>query len=37
MQVIKKSSREYSSEKMTALLLQIIKERYDTNNIGFFD
>jgi len=26
----------YGSEKMTALLLQIIKERYDTNNIGFF-
>jgi hypothetical protein len=26
----------YRSDKMTSLLLQIIKKRYNTNNIGFF-
>ena len=29
-------SVSYSSDRMTALLLQIIKQRYDTNNIGFY-
>ena len=30
------NSREYSSAKMTTQLLNIIKQRYNTNNIGFF-
>ena len=30
------NSREYSSSKMTTQLLNIIKQRYNTNNIGFF-
>ena len=29
-------SVSYSSDRMTSLLLQIIKQRYDTNNIGFY-
>ena len=30
------NSREYSSSRMTTQLLNIIKQRYNTNNIGFF-
>ena len=30
------NSREYSSARMTTQLLNIIKQRYNTNNIGFF-
>ncbi len=29
-------SVSFSSDRMTSLLLQIIKQRYDTNNIGFY-
>ena len=29
-------SVSYSSDRMTSLLLQIIKQRYNTNNIGFY-
>ena len=30
------NSREYSSSRMTTQLLSIIKQKYNTNNIGFF-
>ena len=30
------NSKEYSSARMTTQLLNIIKQRYNTNNIGFF-
>ena len=30
------NSKEYSSVRMTTQLLNIIKQRYNTNNIGFF-